>query len=115
MAICGSCNSKSQKFKDMKESIKEQIWFKDQIKDPVVVRSGRDEAPNVWHPHKRIAHKCSWLTARSPEMLAPARIPVAAGKKMANTEKNVSPSLKSGPMFSHIILPKTGKSKQKVA
>lgn len=37
-------------------------------------------------------------------MLAPARIPVAAGKKMANTEKNVS-SRKSGPMFSHIILP----------
>lgn len=35
-------------------------------------------------------------------MLAPARIPVAAGKKMANTEKNVSPR-KSGPMFSHII------------
>lgn len=33
-------------------------------------------------------------------MLAPARIPVAAGKKMANTEKNVSPSLKSGPRFS---------------
>ena len=40
------------------------------------------------------------LTARSPEMLAPARIPVAAGKKMANTEKNVSSSLKSGPKFS---------------
>lgn len=33
-------------------------------------------------------------------MLAPARIPVAAGKKMAKTEKNVS-SRKSGPMFSH--------------
>lgn len=33
-------------------------------------------------------------------MLAPARIPVAAGKKMANTEKNVSSSLKSGPRFS---------------
>lgn len=27
-------------------------------------------------------------TLRSPEMLAPARIPVAAGKKIANTEKN---------------------------
>lgn len=44
------------------------------------------------------------LTARSPEMLAPARIPVAAGKKMAKTEKKVS-SRKSGPMFSHIIEP----------
>lgn len=40
------------------------------------------------------------LTVRSPEMLAPARIPVAAGKKMANTEKNDSSSLKSGPRFS---------------
>lgn len=37
-------------------------------------------------------------------MLAPARMPVAAGKKMAKTEKNVS-SRKSGPMFSHIIEP----------
>lgn len=36
-------------------------------------------------------------------MLAPARIPVAAGKKMANTEKNVSSSLKSGPRFSKKI------------
>lgn len=43
------------------------------------------------------------LTARSPEMFAPARMPVAAGKKMANTEKKVSSSLKSGPMFSIII------------
>ncbi len=34
-------------------------------------------------------------------MLAPARIPVAAGKKMANTEKNVSSSLKSGPTHTH--------------
>lgn len=33
-------------------------------------------------------------------MLAPARIPVAAGKKMANTEKKVSSSRKSGPRFS---------------
>lgn len=33
-------------------------------------------------------------------MLAPARMPVAAGKKMANTEKNPSPLLKSGPKFS---------------
>lgn len=55
------------------------------------------------------------LTARSPEMLAPARMPVAAGKKMAKTEKNVSPR-KSGPMFSHIIEPekKTQKVKVKV-
>lgn len=34
-------------------------------------------------------------------MFAPARMPVAAGKKMANTEKKVSSSLKSGPMFSN--------------
>lgn len=27
------------------------------------------------------------LTSRSPDMFAPAKIPVAAGKKMANTEK----------------------------
>lgn len=33
-------------------------------------------------------------------MFAPARMPVAAGKKMAKTEKNVSPSLKSGVKFS---------------
>lgn len=38
---------------------------------------------------------------RSPEMLAPAKMPVAAGKKMANTEKKVSSSLKSGPIFSN--------------
>lgn len=44
------------------------------------------------------------LTARSPEMFAPARIPVAAGKKMAKTEKNVW-SRKSGPMFSHMTEP----------
>lgn len=37
-------------------------------------------------------------------MLAPARIPVAAGKKMAKTEKKVSPR-KSGPMFSHMSEP----------
>lgn len=43
------------------------------------------------------------LTVRSPEIFAPARIPVAAGKKMANTEKNVSSSLKSGPRFSNRI------------
>lgn len=39
------------------------------------------------------------LTARSPEMLAPAKMPVAAGKKMEKTEKSVSPR-KSGPKFS---------------
>ena len=43
------------------------------------------------------------LTARSPEMLAPAKIPVAAGKKMENTEKNVFSPRKSGPMFSIIM------------
>ena len=43
---------------------------------------------------------CFELTVRSPEMLAPAKIPVAAGKKMANTEKKLSSSLKSGPTFS---------------
>lgn len=43
---------------------------------------------------------CVILTARSPEIFAPARIPVAAGKKMANTEKKVSSSRKSGPKFS---------------
>lgn len=37
------------------------------------------------------------ITFRSPEILAPARIPVAAGKNMANTEKKDSPFLKSGP------------------
>lgn len=36
-------------------------------------------------------------------MLAPARIPVAAGKKMENTEKNDSPSRKSGVKFSKKI------------
>lgn len=30
-------------------------------------------------------------------MLAPARIPVAAGKKMEKTEKKLFPSRKSGP------------------
>lgn len=43
---------------------------------------------------------CKNVTFKSPEMLAPARIPVAAGKKMANTEKNVWPSRKSGGKFS---------------
>lgn len=55
--------------------------------------------PLIW-----ICSRYKWLTARSPEMLAPARIPVAAGKKMAKTEKKVS-SRKSGPMFSHMMVP----------
>lgn len=37
-------------------------------------------------------------------MLAPARMPVAAGKKMENTEKNVSWPRKSGAKFSKKIL-----------
>lgn len=51
------------------------------------------------------------VTLRSPEMLAPARIPVAAGKKMANTEKKfsfpppVSFCLKSGAKLSMKISP----------
>ena len=40
-----------------------------------------------------------WASRRSPEMFAPARIPVAAGKKMAKTEKNVCPSRKPGTKF----------------
>lgn len=44
-------------------------------------------------------------TFKSPEMLAPARMPVAAGKKMAKTEKKVSPSRKSGGKFSMKIFP----------
>lgn len=43
------------------------------------------------------------FTFRSPEMFAPARIPVAAGKKMAKTEKNVSPSRKFGEKFSAMM------------
>ena len=39
-------------------------------------------------------------TSKSPEILAPARIPVAAGKKMAKTEKKPSPLVKLGPKFS---------------
>lgn len=46
-------------------------------------------------------------------MLAPARIPVAAGKKMANTEKNVSSSLKSGPRFSKKMAAVRGKRQKK--
>lgn len=37
-------------------------------------------------------------------MLAPARMPVAAGKNMENTEKNVSWPRKSGVKFSKKIL-----------
>ena len=37
---------------------------------------------------------------RSPEMFTPAKIPVAAGKKTANTEKKFSPSRYAGPKFS---------------
>lgn len=36
-------------------------------------------------------------------MLAPAKIPVAAGKKMEKTEKNDSVPLKSGVKFSRNI------------
>lgn len=50
-----------------------------------------------WH------HLCEISTFKSPEMLAPARIPVAAGKKMANTEKKFSLSRKSGGKFSKKI------------
>lgn len=54
--------------------------------------------PGLWQqlPHFVYSFR---LTARSPEMLAPARMPVAAGKKMAKTEKKVSPR-KSGTKFS---------------
>lgn len=66
----------------------------------------------ILHPH-HFVHVCvnmsvvgkkSSLTARSPEMLAPAKIPVAAGKKIENTEKKVW-SRKAGPMFSIIMSP----------
>jgi len=40
------------------------------------------------------------ITRKSPEMLAPARIPVAAGKKIENTEKKLSPFRKAGVKFS---------------
>lgn len=39
------------------------------------------------------------LTLRSPEMLAPARIPVADGKKMENIPKKLPPCLHSGTKF----------------
>ena len=38
-------------------------------------------------------HFCLQHTFKSPEILAPAKIPVAAGKNMANTEKKLSPSV----------------------
>lgn len=50
-------------------------------------------------------------TFRSPEMLAPARMPVAAGKNMENTEKNDSPLPKLGVKFSKKILPLKKKDK----
>lgn len=53
------------------------------------------------------------VTRKSPEMLAPARIPVAAGKKMANTEKNVSLSLNAGVKFSKKILAVKRESEEK--
>ena len=39
-------------------------------------------------------------TFKSPDILAPARIPVAAGKNMENTEKKLLPSRNDGPKFS---------------
>jgi hypothetical protein len=39
-------------------------------------------------------------TFRSPEILAPAKIPVAAGKNTAKTEKKLSPSLNCGVKLS---------------
>ena len=46
----------------------------------------------------------STVTFKSPEMLAPARMPVAAGKKMAKTEKKDSAPLKLGGKFSMNML-----------
>lgn len=54
-----------------------------------------------WSNEKQINNKL--LTARSPEIFAPARMPVAAGKNIANTEKKVSSPRKSGPKFSENI------------
>lgn len=51
------------------------------------------------------------LTAKSPEIFAPAKIPVAAGKNTENTEMNVSPFRKSGPKFSCITSTKKYKIK----
>lgn len=39
------------------------------------------------HHQKHIGLKNFNLTFKSPEIFAPAKIPVAAGKKIANTEK----------------------------
>lgn len=56
-------------------------------------------------------HYFAQLTARSPEILAPARMPVAAGKKIEKTEKNVSPR-KSGPKFSHMMPAEEGTKRE---
>lgn len=48
----------------------------------------------------RTAKQRKQHTSKSPEILAPARIPVAAGKKIAKTEKKPSPFVKLGPKFS---------------
>ena len=42
----------------------------------------------------RLSHVIPKLTFKSPEMLAPASTPVAAGKKIANTEKKLCSSVK---------------------
>lgn len=59
--------------------------------------------------HKNDSHvrklPCALLTARSPDMLAPAKIPVAAGKKMENTEKKDWPSLNSGWVLVRKVFP----------
>ena len=55
--------------------------------------------PSAPLPH-RITKQRKQHTTKSPEILAPARIPVAAGKKMAKTEKKPSPFVKLGPKFS---------------
>lgn len=44
------------------------------------------------------------ITLRSPEIFAPARIPVAAGKKTANTEKKSCSEEKCGPKLSRNIV-----------
>jgi hypothetical protein len=38
---------------------------------------------------------------KSPDIFAPAMIPVTAGKYTPNTVKNVSPSTNAGPKFSY--------------
>lgn len=56
--------------------------------------------PTTVSPHTVLQKQRKRHTSKSPEMLAPARIPVAAGKKMAKTEKKPSPFVKRGPKFS---------------